>query len=168
MTTFPLISLGNPILREKSRPVPQTRLASPAFQKFLDKLAKTCVKNKGVGIAAPQVGKNIRVIVVSVDPANPRYVGKKYFPLTVVINPKISTRSDEIKEDWEGDLSVDLRGLVPRSVTCVVTGLDRTGQEVTFNLKNTVWLILRKMLPGSKLNPRPALLVPKMYTVPTK
>lgn len=136
MTTFPLIYLGNPILREKSRPVLRTRLASPAFQKFLDKLAKTCVKNKGVGIAAPQVGKNIRVIVVSVDPANPRYTGKKYFPLTIIINPKIVSKSDEMKEDWEGDLSVDLRGLVPRPVSCVVTGLDRIGQEVTFTLKN--------------------------------
>jgi peptide deformylase len=136
MTTFPLIRLGNPVLREKSRLVPKTRIASVAFQKFLDKLAKTCVKNKGVGIAAPQTGKNIRVIVVHVDPANPRYVGKKYFPLTIVINPKIIKHSDEMKEDWEGDLSVDLRGLVPRFVTCTVAGLDRTGKEVTFTLKN--------------------------------
>src|SRR6185437_1331155 len=99
MTSIPLIYLGNPILRQKSAPVPKTRLQSKAFQKFLDRLAKTCLKNKGVGIAAPQVGKNIRVIVVSVDPRNPRYEGKKYFPLTIVINPKISSKSDEIKED---------------------------------------------------------------------
>jgi peptide deformylase len=136
MNAFPLIYLGNPILRQKSLPVPKTRLKSKAFQKFLDKLAKTCLKSKGVGIAAPQVGKNIRVIVVSVDPNNPRYEGKKYFPLTVVINPKISGKSEEIKEDWEGDLSVDLRGLVPRSVSCVVAGWDREGKEIRLNLKN--------------------------------
>jgi len=136
MTSIPLIYLGNPILRQKSTPVPKSRLQSIAFQKFLDKLAKTCLKNKGVGIAAPQVGKNIRVIVVHVDPSNPRYLGKKYFPLTIVINPKVIEHSDETKEDWEGDLSVDLRGLVPRPVTCVVNGFDREGKEVTFNLKN--------------------------------
>lgn len=136
MTTFPLIRLGNPILRQKSVPVAKTRLQSKAFQKFLDKLAKTCLKNKGAGIAAPQIGKNIRVIVVHVDPNNPRYPGKKYFPLTIVINPKVTKRSEETKEDWEGDLSVNLRGLVPRAATCVVAGLDRDGNEVKFDLKN--------------------------------
>lgn len=136
MTTFPLIRLGNPILRGKSRPVAKERLQSKAFQKFLDKLAKTCVKNKGAGIAAPQVGKNIRVIVVYVDPNNPRYPGRKYFPLTIVINPKVISRSEETKEDWEGDLSVNLRGLVPRAVSCVVLGLDRNGEEITLSLKN--------------------------------
>ena len=135
MTTFPIVSLGNPMLRAKSKPVSPARIQSKAFQKFLDKLAKTCLKNKGVGIAAPQVGKNIRVIVVSVDPSNPRYEGKKYFPLTIVINPKITSKSKEIKEDWEGDLSIDLRGLVPRPVSCIVTGLNREGKEVSFNLK---------------------------------
>ena len=136
MNTFPLIRLGNPILRQKSAPVVKTRLQSKAFQKFLDTLAKTCLKNKGVGIAAPQVGKNIRVIVVHVDPKNPRYEGKKAFPLTIVINPKVVSKAEETQEDWEGDLSVDLRGLVPRAVSCVVTGLDRDGKEVSYNLKN--------------------------------
>ncbi len=136
MATFSLIRLGNPILRQKSLPVSKSRIHSIAFQKFLDKLAKTCLKEKGAGIAAVQVGKNIRVIVVHVDPNNPRYPGRKFFPLTIVINPKVIERSEETKEDWEGDLSVDLRGLVPRSITCVVTGLDRDGKEVTFNLKN--------------------------------
>src|SRR5579859_4650556 len=136
MTTFPLIHLGNPILRRKSIPVTKARLRSKAFQKFLDKLAKTCLKHKGAGIAAPQIGKNIRVIIVHVDPNNPRYPGKKYFPLTIMINPKVVKRAEEVKEDWEGDLSDNLRGLVPRAVTCIVTGLDRSGNEVKFDLKN--------------------------------
>ena len=101
MTTFSLISLGNPILRQKSNANSQDSTSIKSVSKIsADKLAKTCLKSKGVGIAAPQVGKNIRVIVVSVDPNNPRYVGKKYFPLTIVINPKISSKSEEIKEDW--------------------------------------------------------------------
>ena len=56
--------------------------------------------------------------------------------MTIVINPKVSNRSKKIKEDWEGDLSVDLRGLVPRSVSCVVTGLNRDGREVTLDLQD--------------------------------
>lgn len=131
-----MIRLGNPILRTKSKPVSSKELKTKSFQKFLDKLVATCLKNDGVGIAAPQVGINKRVIVVTVDPKNPRYENKSPFPLTIVINPKIASLSKEIKEDWEGDLSANLRGLVPRSITCTVTGLDREGQEVQYSVTN--------------------------------
>ena len=97
-------------------------------------MAKTCLKNDGAGIAAPQVGKNIRAIVVHVDPKNPRYPNKKPFPLTIVINPKIVRKSKAIKEDWEGDLSASIRGLVPRAKTCTVLGFDRFGKAVSFAL----------------------------------
>src|SRR3990167_6565713 len=95
MTALKIIRLGNPILRKKSTPVSLKALKSKSFQKFLDDMAKTCVKNNGAGIAAPQVGKNIRAIVVHVDPKNPRYPNKKPFPLTVVINPGIVEKSKE-------------------------------------------------------------------------
>lgn len=136
MTQYRMIRLGNPILRAKSRSVPLKKIKTKTFQKFLDKLAETCIKSKGVGIAAPQVGKNIRVIIVYVDPKNPRYPDKKPFPLTIVINPKISNQSTVKKEDWEGDLSVNLRGLVPRPVSCTVTGFNRDGEEVAYELKD--------------------------------
>ena len=134
MTALKIIRLGNPILRKKSTPVSLKALKSKSFQKFLDDMAKTCVKNNGAGIAAPQVGKNIRAIVVHVDPKNPRYPNKKPFPLTVVINPGIVEKSKEKKDGWEGDLSVDIRALVPRAKTCRVVGLDRFGKKISFNL----------------------------------
>ncbi|MBI2074695.1 MAG: peptide deformylase [Candidatus Levybacteria bacterium] len=134
MATLKIIHLGHPALRTKSKPVSKRELATKSFQKFLDDLAKTCVKNNGAGIAAPQVGKNKRVIVVHVDPKNPRYPKKKPFPLTIVINPKITKYSKEKKEDWEGDLSVGLRALVPRSLSCTVAGLNRKGESVKFEL----------------------------------
>lgn len=136
MAIFRMIHLGNPILRRKSKVVPREKIHSPAFQKFLDRMAETCVKRNGAGIAAPQVGVNERVIVVHVDPKNPRYPNKRPFPLTIVINPRVVERSQEIREDWEGDLSFNLRGLVPRSVTCVVVGLDRNGKEIRLELKD--------------------------------
>jgi peptide deformylase len=134
MPVLKIIRLGHPKLRVKSKPVSNKELATKSFQKFLDDLAKICIKNNGAGIAAPQVGKNKRVIVVHVDPKNPRYPNKKPFPLTIVINPKITKRSTKITEDWEGDLSVGIRALVPRSVACSVVGLDRKGREVTYKL----------------------------------
>jgi peptide deformylase len=131
-----LVRLGHPALRARSKSVIVRELRTKRFQKFLDDLADTCKFNKGVGIAAPQVGVNKRVIVVHVSPKNPRYPDKKPFPLTIVINPKITQKSSRTNEDWEGDLSADIRGLVPRSVSCVVTGLSRQGEPVEYKLDN--------------------------------
>lgn len=134
MAKLHIVRLGHPSLRTKSISIPKRQIKTKKFQQFLDDLAAICVKNDGVGIAAPQVGINKRVIVVTVDTKNPRYEGKKPFPMTWVINPKVIKKSPAIKEDWEGDLSADLRGLVPRPVSCTVVGLTRTGELVTFEL----------------------------------
>ena len=100
------------------------------MQQFLDNLVETCIAGNGVGIAAPQVGVNKRIIVVHVNPKNPRYPNRKPFPLTLVINPVIVSSSKEIREDWEGDLSAALRALVARAASCIVVGLDRDGVKV--------------------------------------
>lgn len=107
------------------------------FQRFLDDLADTCVINDGAGIAAPQVGINKRVIVVNVDPENPRYPGRSKFPLTIVVNPVVTMKSEDSNSDWEGDLSASLRGLVSRPSTCTVRGIDRNGDDVVFELQDS-------------------------------
>lgn len=134
MAVLKIVRLGNPVLRSKSKPVTKRELKGKRFQKFVDNLVRVCKQHDGVGIAAPQVNVLKRVIVVHVDSANPRYRNKTPFPLTVVINPKIIAKSKEKKEDWEGDLSASIRGMVPRSVNCTVVGLDREGKEVRFEL----------------------------------
>ena len=134
MATLKIIRLGNPKLRVKSKPVSKKELKTEKFQKFLNQLVKICTKNNGVGIAAPQVGVNKRIIVVHVDPKNPRYPNKEPFPLTIILNPKIIKQSKQKKEDWEGDLSADIRALVPRSKACTIVGLNRNGEEVTYKL----------------------------------
>lgn len=130
-----IIRLGHPALRARSKRVTLKELRSPVFQKFLDELAGICDANDGAGIAAPQVGVNKRIIVVHVDPKNPRYPDKQPFPLTIIINPRVVERSGAVEEDWEGDLSCSLRALVPRHRSCIVTGLARNGSKVTFDLK---------------------------------
>ncbi len=136
MSLLKIVRLGHPALRTKSKAVTRRELKSKEFQKFLENLAQICDKNDGVGLAAPQVGINKRVIVVHVDPKNPRYPNKKPFPLTVIINPRVVTKAKQLKEDWEGDLSCNLRALVPRPKTCKVNGLERHGKPVTYNLIN--------------------------------
>lgn len=134
MSRLKLVNLGHPALRARSRSVTKKELRTKRFQAFLDSLAQVCLDNKGVGIAAPQVGVNKRVIVVNVDPKNSRYPDKKPFPLTIVINPKVIERSKATNEDWEGDLSADIRGLVPRANTCIVAGIDRHGNSLKIKL----------------------------------
>lgn len=131
-----LVRLGHPALRKQSNSVKQSELKTTDFQKFLDDLIVTCDKNDGVGIAAPQVGVNKRVIVVHVDPNNPRYKSKPAFPTTIVINPKITDKAKIQKDDWEGDLSCGFRAAVPRATWCRVEGLDRHGKPVKYNLQN--------------------------------
>lgn len=134
MSDLKIVRLGHPALRSKSKQVSRKELATKTLQKFLNNLAETCIKNKGAGIAAPQVGINKRIIIVHVDPKNPRYPNKKPFPLTIIINPKVTKHSKKKMEDWEGDLSVDIRALVPRFESCIVTGLNRQGENVEYNL----------------------------------
>jgi peptide deformylase len=134
MTNLKIVHLGHPALRTKSKSVTVKEINTSTFQDFLDGLAALCDKNNGAGIAAPQVGVNKRVIVVHVDPKNPRYPNKKPFPLTIIINPKVVKKAKLQREDWEGDLSCGFRALVPRPKDCIVTGLDRNSKPVTFEL----------------------------------
>jgi peptide deformylase len=134
MSKLEVIHLGHPALRAKSVAVTSKELKTKKFQSFLNELCALCDANNGVGIAAPQVGINKRIIVVHVDPKNPRYPGKKPFPLTVIVNPRVIERSKKFEEGWEGDLSASLRGIVARPDKCVVTGLDRDGKAVRYEL----------------------------------
>lgn len=136
-TTLEIVRLGHPALRAISEPVTKDELRSRKFQKFLKQLLKTCKQGDGVGIAAPQVGVTKRVIVVNIHETS-RYPDSDDTPQyrdIIVINPKCHSCSVERTEDWEGDLSSNLYGLVPRSVRCTVTGLNPDGEEVTYKLE---------------------------------
>lgn len=137
MSKYEIVRLGHPALRRQSLLVGSQEIKQSSFQKFLDRLSEICDQNDGVGIAAPQIGINKKVIVVHVDPRNPRYQNKKEFPLTIVINPRIIKKDKKVAEDWEGDLSCSIRALVPRAIACTVLGLDRFGNQVTYDLKNS-------------------------------
>ena len=134
MSILKIVRLGHPALRTKSKLVSERDLKSRDFQNFLDDLTETCVKYNGAGIAAPQVDVNKRVIVVHVDPTNPRYPGQKPFPLTIVINPKVVKKSKSTEEGWEADLSASIKASVPRHKEVVVTGIDRFGNPLKFKL----------------------------------
>ena len=81
----------------------------------------------GVGLAAPQIGVNLRVVIFEVAD-NPRYPEAEAVPQTVLINPVITSLKQDTEEDWEGCLSVPgLRGIVPRYTHIRYQGFDEYG-----------------------------------------
>ena len=83
----------------------------------------------GAGLAAPQIGVPLRVVIFGVK-SNPRYPGIEEVPDTVLINPVLTPLSEELEEGWEGCLSVPgMRGVVPRYKRLMYSGFDEKGQR---------------------------------------
>jgi peptide deformylase len=129
MAVLPVVTIGDPVLRERAREVTPEELASPEVQRLIDDMIDTMRAAGGAGLAANQVGDLRRVAVIEVD-NNPRYPYKPPIPLTVIVNPSIEPVGDETVAINEGCLSVpDLRGTLDRYVTVRVRWLDRDGAE---------------------------------------
>ena len=129
MAVREILHVGNPLLREVSRPVTRNELASPEVQQLIDDLIDTMHAANGAGIAAPQVGELVRIATIEVT-SNPRYPYKPPIPLTVVVNPVVEPLDDEQVEINEGCLSVpNMRGNVMRWVNVRVRYWDRHGVE---------------------------------------
>ena len=123
--TFSIVTIPTPSLRERSVEVDVAEITTPAFQAYLDKLSRTMHVSDGVGIASPQVGKNIRVIVVHIQHKTETY-----------INPVITKKSDTMIESEEGCLSVPKKyGLVTRHKKVTVEAINRHGKRVVLDLK---------------------------------
>lgn len=105
--------MGDPRLLRVARPVQD--LAAPALKALIADLYETMEAAQGVGIAAPQVGVDLRLMIFGFE-ANARYPGEKPVPMTTLINPWLEILTEEMEEGWEGCLSVPgLRGSVPRA-----------------------------------------------------
>jgi peptide deformylase len=128
-----IIQLGNPLLRQKASLVGD--IHDEHIQNLIDELIATVAQANGVGIAAPQVAKPLRLFIVASRP-NPRYPHAPEMEPTAMINPRIIAHSIEVVKGWEGCLCVPgIRGLVPRYQTIEVEYTDRNGklqkQELT-------------------------------------
>jgi peptide deformylase len=127
-----IVTIGDPVLRERAREVTSEELRSADVQALIDDLIETRRAANGAGLAANQVGVPLRIAVAEVDGTNPRYPYKPPIPLTVMVNPVIEPLDEEMAEINEGCLSVpDLRGTLRRHVNIRVRYLDRDGVEHT-------------------------------------
>lgn len=107
-----VLRMGDPRLLVRCAPV--ERFGSAELAALLADMQDTMAHMNGAGLAAPQIGVALRVVIFGVS-GNPRYPEIEDVPRTVLVNPEIQPLSDELEEGWEGCLSVPgLRGWVPR------------------------------------------------------
>jgi peptide deformylase len=126
--------MGNPVLRRKAEPVDPAAIPSREFQDFVDSMLLTMHEYSGIGLAAPQVHKSLRVVVFHEGAGLTDPDGE---PLTALINPEVTPLTEDLRAIWEGCLSVPgLRGRVSRPERIRVTGLDRRGREVDLELED--------------------------------
>lgn len=132
--TLEIVEIGHPVLHEVASVVPVEDVNSKEVQSFIDALIDTKRAANGAGIAANQVNNTWRIFIVEIVD-NPRYPYKPEYPLTVMVNPKITFLTDKRFDSFEGCLSVpNLRGVVQRCPQVNVQGLDRHGKPVDFNI----------------------------------
>ena len=128
MAVREIVTIGDPVLRERARELSAEEVGSPEMQRLVDDLIDTRRAAHGAGLAANQIGERVRVAVVEVEGTNPRYPYKPPIPLTVMVNPTIEPDDEEILEINEGCLSVPgLRGALVRLAAVRVRYLDREG-----------------------------------------
>jgi peptide deformylase len=123
----PVLRMGDPRLWQKSRPVGEFNTAE--LNELLQDMRDTMAHLNGAGLAAPQVGVPVCVVIFGVT-ANPRYPDIEPVPDTVLINPVLTPLSGEEEEGWEGCLSVPgMRGWVPRFAKLRYSGYDERGRR---------------------------------------
>jgi len=123
-----VLRMGDPRLLEKARPV--ERFDAPELAALLVDMRDTMAHLNGAGLAAPQIGVGLRVVIFGMR-ANPRYPHAEEVPDTVLINPRLEPLASDQEEDWEGCLSVPgMRGMVPRYRYLRYTGFDERGAPV--------------------------------------
>jgi peptide deformylase len=129
MTVHAILKMGDPRLLRSAHPV--RAFNTPDLHQLVADLVDTMAAADGAGLAAPQIGVDLQVVVFGRDTPNPRYPDAPLVPRTVLINPVITPLGDEEEDGWEGCLSVPgMRGVVPRWHRIRYTGFDVMGQEI--------------------------------------
>jgi peptide deformylase len=123
-----VLRMGDPRLLEAAAPV--AAFDTPELHELIGDMRDTMAALNGAGLAAPQIGAGLQVVVFGVD-ANPRYPDAEPVPHTVLINPVLTPLGEEQDEDWEGCLSIPgMRGMVPRYKRLRYQGFDPFAERI--------------------------------------
>lgn len=124
----PVLKMGDPCLLQPARRVDQ--LSTPELEELLQDMQDTMAALNGAGLAAPQIGVSLQVVIFGVE-HSPRYPDAESVPFTVLINPVLTPLTERMEEDWEGCLSIPgMRGLVPRYIHLRYQGVDAAGASI--------------------------------------
>ena len=128
MAIRPVLRMGDARLLQRAEPV--SSFGSEELRALLADMRDTMQALNGAGLAAPQIGVNLRAVIFGVQ-KNARYPDAEEVPETVLINPSIMELEETIKDDWEGCLSLPgMRGLVPRFQNIRYQGYDEHGARI--------------------------------------
>ena len=128
--------VGNPILRQISEPIAD--VGDREIQQLIDQMLVTLQESNGVGLAAPQIGRSLQLMIVASHP-NQRYPHAPKMEPIAMINPEIISHSEETEKGWEGCLSMPMvRGLVPRYRNIEVAYINRQGDRQSAKLTDFV------------------------------
>ncbi|MBW7833205.1 MAG: peptide deformylase [Simplicispira suum] len=124
-----ILKMGDPRLLRVSRPV--TAFGTKDLRALVADMQDSMLAARGAGLAAPQIGVDLQVVIFGSNESNPRYPGRPVVPPTVLINPVVTPLDAEQESDWEGCLSVPgLRGWVPRWQRVRYQGVDIEGEPI--------------------------------------
>ncbi len=123
-----VLKMGDPRLLQRAQPV--KLFDTPELHALLSDMRATMADLSGAGLAAPQIGIGLQVVIFGVE-QNERYPRAESVPDTVLVNPVLTPLSEELEEDWEGCLSLPgLRGMVPRHARLRYRGFDAKGNPI--------------------------------------
>ena len=129
MTIREILKMGDERLLRLAPPV--TDFDTDALHLLISDMFDTMHAASGAGLAAPQIGVDLQLVIFGTDEVNPRYPNAPLVPRTVLLNPVITPLRAGQEEDWEGCLSVPgLRGMVPRYTHINYTGFDQYGDVI--------------------------------------
>ena len=129
MTVREILKMGDPRLLRQAEPV--TQLGTRELHALIDDMFDTMRAANGVGLAAPQIGVNLQLVIFGFN-QNIRYPDAPAVPETILINPVLTPLSESMEEGWEGCLSVPgLRGVVPRWSRLHYAGVDQFGKLIS-------------------------------------
>jgi peptide deformylase len=138
MAKLEIVQVGTPVLRQQARPLAPDEIGTDRIQQLIEDMRETMRAAPGVGLAAPQIGEPLQLVVIEDAPA---YVAKltpeelaarerEAVPFHVLINPTLTVRSDEVVAAFEGCLSFNgFNMIVPRARKVRVEALDEHGQR---------------------------------------
>ena len=121
--------MGDPRLLRIAPPV--TQFDTDELHLLISDMFETMRSVNGAGLAAPQIGIDLQLVIFGTDAPNPRYPDAPLIPRTVLLNPVITPLPSIEEDGWEGCLSVPgLRGVVPRWSSIRYTGFDPYGDAI--------------------------------------